>query len=547
MNRKASTQKITERERKALLENLRSELSVPLEVIFGYCEILTDELARIGLRDPSKSKEIGKFGKDLKRIVEESKAIQKQVDKIFQLAVIVTKQSSFDLAEFIRTLRHALITPLSSIIGYCELLWEDGISSCGKQVDSDLRKIYEAAQFFIDYIDKISVVAQTQLEGGDLLEHFKNLSAIIHNVVVSIPPLRKKIKLQPAKKGSVLIVDDNQMELDLLQRRIEFDGYEAVPCDHGSKVIEMLQKGSFDLVLLQIVMADINGFEVLKQIKKSAAFPHLPIIVLSPFKELDAVVRCFELGADDYLQKPFHSVIFKARVSDCIDKKKLTDREQEHFLNLENEKKKSEELLLSILPVVIAERLKRGEEFIADRIEEASIIFIDIVNSSGLSEKLSAQELILLLNQVFSMIDRLLDQYQVEKIKTMGDSYMAAAGVPIPNKNHAEAIANFALKILEGLKKINKEQGCELQIRIGIHSGPVVAGIIGEKKFNYDLWGKTVNLASRMESQGVPDKIQVSEANYKLLKNKYDFIPRGEIEARGIGKISTYFLVGPKA
>lgn len=539
--------KFTERERKALLENLRSELSIPLEVVFGYSEMLTDELARIGARDGSKNQQIKKSGKDLKRIFEESKALQKQVDKIFQLASFANQQTDFDLAEFIRTLRHALLTPLSSIIGYCELLWEEGFSSLGGHVDSDLRKIYKAAKFFIEYIDKISVVAQTQLEGGDLLEHFKKLSAIIHDVVVSIPPLRKKIKIQPPKKGSILIVDDNQMELDLLQRRIEFDGYSATPCDHGSKVIDMLEKGSFDLVLLQIVMSEINGFEVLKLIKKSKAFPHLPIIVISPFKELDAVVRCFELGADDYLQKPFHAVIFKARVSDCIEKKKLIDREQEHFLNLEIEKKKSEALLLSILPAVIAERLKRGEEFIADRIEEASIIFIDIVNSSGLSEQLSPQGLILILDQVFSMIDRLIDRYQIEKIKTMGDSYMAAAGVPIPNKNHAETIANFALKILEGLKKLNKEQGCQLQIRIGIHSGPVVAGIIGAKKFNYDLWGKTVNLASRMESQGVPDKIQVTESTYNMLKKKYDFIPRGEIEVRGIGNFNTYFLVGPKA
>lgn len=531
---------LTSREKKALLENLRSDFSTPLDVIVGYSEILGEELANSQAMGSEKSRA------DIKKVLEGGKTILKHVDEAFDLASLSTKQVDFDLSKFLSNLRHTLLTPLNSIIGYSELLFEEGFADIyGEQLTHDLQKIYEAAKVFIGYINKISVFAKTQFEGGDLLQHFKSLSTVIRQVLTSIPPLEQKFELQPSKQGTVLIVDDNKMELDLLMRRVEYYGYTAIPCDTGNKAIDMLKAGHYDLVLLQIIMAEVNGFEVLKQIKRNEAFRHLPIIVISPLKELDAVVRCFELGADDYLPKPFHSVIFKARVNDCIEKKKLLDRESEYFNKLKLEKEKSEKLLLNILPDAIVERLKKGEEFIADK-ADASILFADIVNFSGLAERLNAQELIELLNKVFSIIDRLIDKYEVEKIKTVGDNYMAVAGVPTANKQHAEAVAHVALEILDAIEKLNREQNYSLKLRIGINSGSVVAGIIGKKKFIYDLWGKTVNLASRMESQGVGNKIQVTEMTYQLLKNKFNFRKRGTIQVRGVGEIVTYFLTGPK-
>lgn len=532
-----------QREKKALLENLRSEFSTPLDVIIGYGEVLFEELTKLSHKNLEFKEENAKNRDDLKRILDGAKTLQKEVDDAFEMASLSSKKQELDLTEFIKLLHHTLLTPLNSIIGYTELLVEEGFERYGPQMNQDLKRIHDAGQIFIQYIQHIAEVAKTQFEGGDLLNNYKTLSQIIHNVVSSIPSLDQNVIIQESKEGTVLIVDDNSMELDLLVRRVEYYGYSAVPCNHGGKVLEMLEERPYDLVLLQIIMAEVNGFEVLKLIKKNDKFRHLPIIVISPLKELDAVVRCFELGADDYLPKPFHSVIFKARVNNCIEKKKLIDLEREYFRNLQQEKEKSEQLLLNIFPLAIVNRLKNGKEFIADRMENTTILFADIVNFSGLAEKLGPQELITALNKVFSMIDSLIDKYQIEKIKTIGDSYMAAAGVPIPNINHAESIASLALDILKGIEIVNCENAYHLHLRIGINSGPVVAGIIGAKKFNYDLWGATVNLASRMESQGSPDKIQVTEDTYQLLKDKFEFTYRGEVEAKGIGIIKTYFLI----
>lgn len=536
----------SEREKTALMENLRSDFSVPLDVIVGYAEIIIEELLTGKNDNTVILVKREKFSEDVKKILNEGITLHNKVEDSFEFATFKSKQKDFDLSDFIRMLHHKLLTPLNSIIGYVELLWEDEFAVCGPQMNKDLLQIYDAAKLFIGYINKISMIAKTELEGGEVIEQFKSLSKVIRNLVSSIPQLSEKIEIQQSKEGMILIVDDNQMELELLKRRVEHYGYTAVTCDNGSEVLNILNREKIDLVLLQIMLSGVNGFEVLKQIKRHKSYLHLPVIVISPLKELDAVVRCYEIGADDYLTKPFHPVIFKARLNNWIEKKKLIDREQLYLDNLEIEKVKSENLLLSILPLAIATRLKTGEEFITERVELVTILFVDIVGFSYLSEKLNPHSLISLLNQVFSGIDKLLDKYHVEKIKTIGDSYMAVAGVPIVNEKHAESIANVALEILELMREINRLEGYDLHVRIGIHSGSVIAGIIGTKKFNYDLWGKAVNLASRMESQGIPDKIQVSESTYKLLQKDYLFEKRGVMDIRNIGPVTTYFLLGHK-
>lgn len=213
---------------------------------------------------------------------------------------------------------------------------------------------------------------------------------------------------------------------------------------------------------------------------------------------------------------------------------------------LEEEKKKSETLLYNILPVSIAHKLRENSNSIADGFSSTTILFADIVGFTALSERLKPEEVVTMLNQIFSRFDRLVEQGGLEKIKTIGDAYMVASGLPIPQQNHAEPIAELALDMLKALEQLNEEQHQTLDIRIGIHSGSVVAGVIGIKKFVYDVWGDTVNTASRMESHGLPGTIQTSEATYLLLKNQYRFSERGMIEIKGKGSMKTFFLEGRK-
>ncbi|MGE5656953.1 MAG: adenylate/guanylate cyclase domain-containing protein [Actinomycetota bacterium] len=210
------------------------------------------------------------------------------------------------------------------------------------------------------------------------------------------------------------------------------------------------------------------------------------------------------------------------------------------------EQEKSDRLLLNILPEPIADRLKQEQHTIAEDFANATVLFADIVGFTTLSASMSPIALVDLLNQIFSAFDRLSEQHALEKIKTIGDAYMVVGGLPTPKADHAEAIAQMALDMQTAIAEFNAKNNKAFSIRIGIHSGPVVAGVIGLKKFIYDLWGDTVNLASRMESHGLAGRIQVSDATYQLLKDKFILQKRGTIQIKGKGEMTTYFLTGKK-
>jgi len=208
------------------------------------------------------------------------------------------------------------------------------------------------------------------------------------------------------------------------------------------------------------------------------------------------------------------------------------------------EREKAEQLLLNVLPEPIADRLKQSQSAIAEHFDEVTILFADIVGFTPLSARLKPIELVNFLNQIFSTFDRLAEQYQLEKIKTIGDAYMVAAGLPLPRADHASAIAEMALAMQAAIEQFQQETGEPLQIRIGINSGVVIAGVIGKKKFIYDLWGDAVNIASRMESSGEPGSIQVTQATYEQLRDRYRLEERGIVAVKGRGEMVTYWLKG---
>jgi adenylate cyclase len=211
------------------------------------------------------------------------------------------------------------------------------------------------------------------------------------------------------------------------------------------------------------------------------------------------------------------------------------------------EQDKAENLLLNILPKSIAERLKSDSHTIADKFTSASILFADVVDFTPFAQRLPADEVVGILDRLFSHFDSLAERDGLEKIKTIGDAYMVAAGVPTPRPDHAQAIARMAIDMGEAMRDADAVGDLGLELRIGINSGPVVAGVIGRKRFLYDLWGDAVNTASRMESQGSPGRIQLTRATYELLKDDFVCEPQGSIEVKGKGAMETWFLVGPKA
>lgn len=221
------------------------------------------------------------------------------------------------------------------------------------------------------------------------------------------------------------------------------------------------------------------------------------------------------------------------------------------YLTLQNEaldssRQKVDSLLANILPLKIANRMKEGEIKIADKHQEVTIMFIDIVGFTVLANSLPPDKLVEILDSVFSRFDELADKYNLEKIKTIGDAYMVAGGIPEVIENHVEAVVSMALECQAAIAELSREIGVELACRAGIHTGAIVAGVIGQRKIAYDLWGDTVNIGSRMESHGAPNRVHCTEAVYQILKDAYNFEHRGSIDIKGKGMMNTYFLLDKK-
>jgi len=356
----------------------------------------------------------------------------------------------------------------------------------------------------------------------------------------------------------ILIAEDSPTQQMLLAAILEEAGYKdlALAATGEEALAHLAQPWSLiDLILTDLHMPGLNGIEVCRQVKKIPGYEDVPIILITTSDKAQDLQQAFAAGAVDYITKPPGEVELLARVRSALKLKEEMDSRKEqqqrlrqmlaelskiHF-SLVTEEQKSERLLLNVLPRKIADQLKSQPEssIIANYFKEATVLFVDLVGFSAFSAHLSAGELVALLNEFFSLCDRLVETYGLEKIKTIGDAYMAVAGVPDPRPDHAEAAADMALALRAEVSQI---AGGKLTVRVGLHSGPVVAGVIGSKKFSYDLWGDTVNLASRMEASGIAGEIQTTAATFGRLRERYSFEERTGVSVKGLGSMSTYLL-----
>ena len=305
------------------------------------------------------------------------------------------------------------------------------------------------------------------------------------------------------------------------------------------------------VILQDLVMPGTDGLDMVRRFREVPATARVPVIVLSAKEEAVVKARLLEAGANDYLVKLPDPVELVARIrvhSDAYHR--LLERDaafealERSLADLEHERQKSERLLLNVLPAQVAERLKNGESAIAESFDCVTVLFADLCGFTTFSQRVDARHLVDLLDEIFSAFDDLARAHGVEKIKTIGDAYMAVAGLPVPRVDHATAVAEMALGMHEAFHRVVGPRGLPLDLRIGVHSGPVAAGVIGRHKFSYDLWGDTVNLASRMESHGEPARIHVSRATRDLLGGAFHFADRGEIDVKGKGPMRTFFLLG---
>jgi adenylate cyclase len=342
---------------------------------------------------------------------------------------------------------------------------------------------------------------------------------------------------------AILIVDDNEDNRYTLQLLLEADGhFRLTTASGGHEALDLLAREKFSLVLLDMMMPDLNGDEVLKIIKGNPDTRDVSVVVLSADTDTERVAKCIELGADDYLPKPFNPTILRARISSELRKRSLRSLESEYIERIEQEKKHSEALLRNILPPEIVTRLRKGETNIADHFEDATIIFTDVVGFTKITARMRPFETVACLNRLFSEFDRLADDVGCEKIKTIGDSYMAAVGLPAPRPNHARIAANLALDLVAAAQRLQSSLPVPFPIRVGVHSGPIMAGVIGTRKFAYDVWGDTVNIASRIEAAGQPNRVLISAATAKHLGRDFKLDGPHQIETKEQRVIEAFFI-----
>lgn len=342
-------------------------------------------------------------------------------------------------------------------------------------------------------------------------------------------------KQSTSNRGLVLVVDDEEQNRSLLRDPLEARGYEIMEADNGLKSLQIIAERPPDVILLDVMMPHMDGFQVCRRVKVELKMAHIPILMVTALSERRERLMGIEAGANDFLNKPVDIQDLILRVGNAVQAKYLYDQ-------LQAEREKSDKLLLSILPQPVALRMKSGETNIADSYSDVTVLVADVVGFSSLSAHISPEQIVLLLNEIFSAFDLLVEKQGLERIKTIGDAYMVAGGLSFPRPDHAQASAQLALNLQAEVERLNQEYDTSVRLRIGICTGPVVAGVIGRRRFAYDLWGETVTLACRLESTGQPGRIQIAESTYERVKSIYKFRPKHQVDVKGLDVVTAYWL-----
>lgn len=491
---------------------LRHDLRTPLNQIIGYSEMLIETLgdsAPEGLKG------------DLLRLHASGAAVWSAIE------VALSPERTARVGPDLPALREELARPVNSLLGQRDLCHQTARDHALGDVMADLNKIGLAAGNLRALLDS---------------DRFR--SGEPPGSAPVTPGLTAPAAAGAPATGTLLVVDDEPLNREMLMRRLDRLGYSVAGAENGRVALELLAVRTFDLVLLDILMPELDGILTLERIKADPMLQHLPVVMLSSLDDAASTVRCIEAGADDYVPKPFNPVILRARLGAALAKKRLRDRERAHVAELQAERARSESLLQSILPRAVCERLRNGQPMVVDAVQEATVLFADIVGFTRIASTMAPGRTVALLSEVFSDFDHLAERMGVEKIKTIGDAFMAVSGVPVPEPQHAMLCADMALHMLDIIDNFNRRNHLRWYIRIGIHTGPVIAGIIGFRKFAYDLWGDTVNIANRLESHGEPGIPQVSASTAERISTRYLLEQRGLIELKNRGEIMAYRLLG---
>jgi adenylate cyclase len=501
----------------ALWTRLRHELRTPLDEVISSSELLLKNSEGLAQAD---------FIANLNLLHSAGRQLLEIIDDLLDPNKFASDDVIFNLASLVANLHYKVRIPINDVIGLSETLLENTTEQERPDLIADLKKIQSAAEYVLSYINEIidfsKIDAGLKQSGATDVERL----ALIDHVMISLRGLAQdSAAVTGYESGSILVVDDNGINRDLLSRYLERQGHAVQVAPNGRRALEMIATGAFDLVLLDITMPGLTGYQVLQHLKHSESWRDLPVIMISALDEMDSVVRCIELGAEDYLPKPFNPVLLRNRVGDFLEKKRLRDLEGEqqrklHELNtaLELRNRFIRETFGSYLSDEIVDTiLKKGGLKIAGEKRRATILMADLRGFTSLSERLAAEDVVVMINNYLETMTEIIQNYQGTIDEFIGDGILVIFGAPILRTDDPQRALACAVEMQLAMTSVNdrnRRAGYpEIALGIGINTGEVVIGNIGSKKrIKYAVVGRAVNLTARIESYTVGGQIFISES-----------------------------------
>tara|TARA_R110002167_G_scaffold91032_3_gene244800 strand:+ start:1159 stop:2229 length:1071 start_codon:yes stop_codon:yes gene_type:complete len=342
-------------------------------------------------------------------------------------------------------------------------------------------------------------------------------------------------------EARILVVDDNEDNIFTLVRRLKRLGLnDIVTAENGLEAVALVEADSFDLILLDIMMPEMDGYDVLARLKGDERLRHIPVIMISALDEIDSVVRCIELGAEDYLPKPFNPTLLRARIGASLEKKRMRDSEVRYLQEIEDERQRSDRLLNIILPKAAVQELKETGVVIPRRYDNVAILFCDIVGFTSFCDRHLPEEVVRHLQNMVEQFESIVHDHGMEKIKTIGDAFMASAGLLLPSDTPLLSAVRCGLDMVAAAARL--EPGWD--VRVGVHYGPVVAGVVGHQQFLFDVWGDTVNVAARLVEHGNAGSVSMTATAWEEVQHECQARSLGLMEIKGKGALEVFECFG---
>ena len=338
------------------------------------------------------------------------------------------------------------------------------------------------------------------------------------------------------KRPKILLVDDEPFNIAVLEQELDDLDYDTISAADGQEALERVAAEAPDLVLLDIMMPIMDGFAVLAHLKASPATRDIPVVIISAMNDMASVIKGIKQGAEDYLPKPFDPVLLQARISASLNKKRFHDQEVLYLQQIEREKRRADDLLHVILPGKIVEELKATDTVKPRRHEDVAVLFSDIVGFTPYCDRFPPQDVLPGLQRLVEAYEELAVRYEMQKIKTIGDAFMATAGLLTTVECPVLNCVQCAVEMIAAAQRLPEQWN----VRIGIHAGPVVAGVLGRSQYLFDLWGDTVNVAARLQSIGVPGSITLSKTAWQQVSDRCGAEALGAVDIKGKGALEVF-------